>query len=277
LSSPLHDIGVIGAGRIGQPIIGHLMRNGFAVQACDIDEAKRPPVEERGGRWTTLDELTRSAQAILICVGYDRQLRELIANGLATRPPRGTILAVLSTVNPHTVQELDARARPAGVVVVDATLCRGARAADAGTLLSFVAGEPDAVERLKPVVAAYSADIVYTGAIGTAQAAKAANNLLMWACLIANHEALALAERFGVDVGLLREALLKTGAENGVLRHWGTSTMKWADDDLSVIQEMAKDAGITLPQADLNRELCRALLPNKFRLDLYGRDQWLKR
>jgi 3-hydroxyisobutyrate dehydrogenase-like beta-hydroxyacid dehydrogenase len=277
LSSPLHDIGVIGAGRIGQPIIGHLMRNGFAVQACDIDEAKRPPVEERGGRWTTLDELTRSAQAILICVGYDRQLRELIANGLATRPPRGTILAVLSTVNPHTVQELDARARPAGVVVVDATLCRGARAADAGTLLSFVAGEPDPVERLKPVVAAYSADIVYTGAIGTAQAAKAANNLLMWACLIANHEALALAARFGVDVDLLREALLKTGAENGVLRNWGTSTMKWADDDLSVIQEMAQEAGITLPQADLNRELCRALLPNKFRLDEYGRHQWPKR
>ncbi len=277
MSSPLHDIGVIGAGRIGQPIIGHLIRNGFAVHACDVDEAKRPSVEARGGRWTTLDELTQSAQAILICVGYDRELRELIANGLATRPPRGTILAVLSTVNPHTVQELDARARPAGVVVVDATLCRGARAADAGTLLSFVAGQLDAVERLKPVVAAYSADIVYTGAIGTAQAAKAANNLLMWACLIANHEALALAARFGVDEALLREALLKTGAENGVLRNWGTSTMKWADDDLSVIQEMAKDAGIALPQADLNRELCRALLPNKFRLDLYGRDQWLKR
>ena len=92
----------------------------------------------------------------------------------------------------------------------------------------------------------------------------------MWACLIANHEALALAARFGVDVDLLREALLKTGAENGVLRHWGTSTMKWADDDLAVIQEMAQDAGVTLPQADLNRELCRALLPKKFRLDEYG-------
>ena len=277
MSSPLHDIGVIGAGRIGQPIIGHLIRHGFSVQASDIDEAKRAAVEERGARWATLDELAPSAQAILICVGYDRELRELIANGLATKPRSGTILAVLSTVNPQTVQELDERARSAGVAVVDATLCRGARAADAGTLLSFVAGEPDAVGRLKPVVAAYSADIVYTGAIGTAQAAKAANNLLMWACLIANHEALALAARFGVDVDLLREALLKTGAENAVLRNWGTSTMKWADDDLAVIQEMAQDAGIALPQADLNRELCRALLPNKFRLDLYGRDQWLKR
>jgi 3-hydroxyisobutyrate dehydrogenase-like beta-hydroxyacid dehydrogenase len=270
LSSPLRDVGIIGAGRIGQPIIGHLVRHGFVVQACDIDHAKQAAVEERGGRWTTLEELTRTSQAILICVGYDRELRDLIVNGLATQAASGTILAVLSTVNPRTVQELDDRARAAGVAVVDATLCRGARAADAGTLLSFVAGEPGAVERLKPVVAAYSADIVYTGAIGTAQAAKAANNLLMWACLIANHEALSLAARFGVDVDLLREALLKTGAENGVLRNWGTSTMKWADDDLAVIQEMAQDAGITLPQADLNRELCRALLPKKFRLDEYG-------
>ena len=263
-------VGVIGAGRIGQPIIGHLVRHGFAVQAYDSDQTKRGAVEERGAGWATLDELTGSAQAMLICVGYDRELRDLMDNGLATQPARGTILAVLSTVNPRTVQDLDARARVAGVAVVDATLCRGARAADAGTLLSFVGGVPDAVERLRPVVAAYSADIVYTGAVGTAQAAKAANNLLMWACLIANHEALALAARCGVDVNLLREALLKTGAENGVLRNWGTSTMKWADDDLAVIHDMARDAGITLPQADLNRELCRALLPKKFLLDEYG-------
>ena len=263
-------VGVIGAGRIGQPIIGHLIRHGFAVQAYDIDQTTRAAVEERGGRWATLEQLTHTAQAILICVGYDRELRDLMASGLATQPARGAILAVLSTVNPRTVQELDARARAAGVVVLDATLCRGARAADAGTLLSFVGGEPDAVERLKPVAAAYSADIIYTGAVGTAQAAKAANNLLMWACLIANHEALALAARFGVDVNGLREALLKTGAENGVLRNWGTSTMKWADDDLAVIHDMAHDAGITLPQADLNRELCRALLPKKFLLDEYG-------
>ena len=263
-------VGVIGAGRMGQPIIGHLVARGFAVQAFDIDAAQRPRVEERGGRWATLPELTRSAEAILICVGYDRELRDLMANGLAAEAAAGTIVAVLSTVNPRTVQELDSRLGPGGIAVVDATLCRGARAADAGTLLSFVAGAPAAIERLRPVVAAYSADIVYTGAIGTAQAAKAANNLLMWACLIANHEALALAARFGVDVALLREALLRTGAENGVLRNWGTSTMKWADDDLAVIQEMAQDAGISLPQAAVNRELCRALLPKKFLLDQYG-------
>jgi 3-hydroxyisobutyrate dehydrogenase len=71
-------------------------------------------------------------------------------------------------------------------------------------------------------------------------------------------------------VDVLRDALLRTGAENAVLRNWGTSTMKWADDDLAVIEEMARDAGITLPQAELNRELCRQVMPNKFQLEKYG-------
>jgi 3-hydroxyisobutyrate dehydrogenase-like beta-hydroxyacid dehydrogenase len=263
-------VGVIGCGRIGQPIIGHLVRKGLAVVAYDADPAKRQDVEARGARWADLRELAREAEAVLICVGYDRDLRALMAAGLINKVSHGAIIAVLSTVQPRTVQELAEVAALAGIRIVDATVCRGGRAADAGTMLSFVAGEKDAVEQLRPVIAAYSTDIVYTGAVGTAQVAKAANNLLMWACLIANHEALALARRFGVDVELLREALLKTGAENGVLRQWGMSTMAWADDDLEIIQEMAREAGIALPQTDLNRELCRELKPKKFRLDKYG-------
>jgi 3-hydroxyisobutyrate dehydrogenase-like beta-hydroxyacid dehydrogenase len=263
-------IGFIGAGRIGQPIIGHLVRKGFVVVANDVDGSKQEAVEKQGARWAELAELARDAGAILICVGYDRDLRALMDEGLINRVSAGAIVVVLSTVQPRTMQELEEVARYKGVAVVDATMCRGGHAADAGTMLSFVAGDPPVIERLKPVIAAYSTDIVYTGAVGTAQVAKAANNLLMWACLIANHEALALAQRFGVDVELLRAALLKTGADNGVLRNWGTSTMAWADDDLEIIQSMAEDAGIALPQAELNRELCRTLKPKKFRLDEYG-------
>jgi 3-hydroxyisobutyrate dehydrogenase len=263
-------VGVIGAGRIGAALIGHLAHKGFTVRAYDVDAGRRAAVEASGAQWADLSELARESAAILIVVGYDRELRALMTSGFLDTLPRATIVAVLSTVQPRTVQELAELGRARGLDVVDATMCRGGRAADAGTMLSFVAGDGDAIERLRPVIAAYSTDIVYTGAAGTAQAAKAANNLLMWACLIANHEGLALAQRFGVDVELLREALLKTGAENGVLRNWGTSTMAWADDDLEIIQEMARVAGIELPQADLNRELCRTLKPKKFRLDEYG-------
>ena len=267
----IQTVGVIGAGRIGQPIIGHLVGKGFTVVAHDVDDGKREAVVKLGGTWAVNPrEVAKAGDAILVCVGYDRELRELVAHGLLEDVTGGAIVAVLSTVNPRTVQALAELGRPLGVHVVDSTMCRGGRAADQGTLLSFVAGDMDVVERLKPVLLCYSTDIVYTGAVGTAQAAKAANNLLMWACLIANHEALALAKRFGVDVDLLRAALLKTGAENAVLRHWGTSTMAWAEDDLAIIQSMAHEAGIGLPQAGLNRELCRTLKPKKFRLDEYG-------
>src|SRR4029079_15261901 len=125
--------------------------------------------------------------------------------------------------------------------------------------LSFVGGEAAVVEQLRPVLAAYSTDIVHTGPVGTAQVAKAANNMIMWSCLIANHEALALARRFGMDPERLREALLISSADNYVLRNWGVNTMAWAEDDLAIVQQMAADRGMALPQAGLNRELCRAL------------------
>lgn len=271
-TTAIKTVGVIGAGRMGQPIIGHMARKGFTVVAHDIDSAKRDAVAGLGGRWAdTAAALARESEAILICVGYDRELRDLLSpGGLLPDLRRGTIVAVLSTVHPQTMEELAELARPFGVAVVDSTVCRGGRAADEGTLLSFVGGDVDVVERLSPVLTCFSTDIVHTGGVGTAQVAKAANNMVMWACVIANHEALALAKRSGVDVELLREALLKTGAENYALRHWGTNTMAWAEDDLEIVQKMAHDAGIGLPQAGLNRELCRTLKPKRFRLDEYG-------
>ena len=276
-------VGVIGAGRMGQPIIGHLARKGFTVSAYDIDPAKREPVTKVGAGWgESAEALSRGVEALLICVGYDDDVRKLLSPGLPRRSgeaaeagllgslSRGTIVAVLSTVHPRTVQELSAAAKPFGVEVVDTTVARGGKAADAGTLLAFVAGEPDVVERLRPVLAAFASDIVHTGAVGTAQVAKAANNLVMWACLIANHEALALAKRYGVDVERLRQALLMSSAENYVLRNWGENTMAWAEDDMEIVQAMAHQAGIGLPQAGLNREVCRTLKPKRFRLDEYG-------
>jgi 3-hydroxyisobutyrate dehydrogenase-like beta-hydroxyacid dehydrogenase len=268
----MEHVGVIGAGRMGQPMIGHLVRKGFTVTAYDIDPGKREAVTSRGARWAeTPAALANASTVVLICVGYDAELRELMSSGgLLPDLSRGTIVAVLSTVHPRTVQDLAAAAKPHAVELVDATVARGGRSADAGTLLAFVAGESVVVERLRPVLSAFATDIVHTGGIGTAQVAKAANNLVMWACLIANHEALALSKRFGLDVDRLREALLTSSAENYVLRHWGENTMAWADDDMAIVQAMAREVGIELPQVDLNRDLCRTLKPKRFKLDEYG-------
>jgi 3-hydroxyisobutyrate dehydrogenase-like beta-hydroxyacid dehydrogenase len=264
---------MIGAGRMGQPMIGHLAKKGFEISAYDIDAAKRAPVEAKGGHWQPdLAALAKSSEVILICVGYDRELRELMSpEGGLKNLASGSIVAVLSTVNPTTIVELAAEGAKRGIHVVDSPVCRGGRAADEGTLLSLVGGDAAVVSRLSPVLSAYSTDIVNTGPVGTGQVAKAANNMIMWACLIADHEALALAQRFGLDIEKLVEALKLSSADNYVLRTWRTNTMAWAEDDMEIVQQMASERGIALPQAGLNRELCRSLKPKRFKLEEYGK------
>ena len=269
----VRKVGMIGAGRMGQPMIGHLARKGFEICAYDIDPGKKTVVEAKGGRWEPdLARLARESDVILICVGFDRDLRELMApqGGLKEARP-GTIVAILSTVHPRTVVELAAMGAQRGVHVVDSTVCRGGKGADQGTLLTFIGGDAAVFERLKTVVSAYSSDIVHTGPVGTAQVAKAANNMVMWSCLIANHEALALAQRFGMDPERLREALKMSSADNYVLRNWRENTMAWAEDDMEIVQAMAAQHGMALPQAGLNRELCRSLKPKRFKLEEYGK------
>jgi len=263
------EVGVIGAGRMGQPIIGHLVRKGFRTQVYDIDAGKRASVQQRGAQWAAdLASLAAASDAMLVCVGYDEELRALFPQ-LAPAARSGAIVAVLSTVHPKTVQDL--AAGYAGLTVVDATMCRGGRAADEGTLLCFVGGEPATIERLRPVLGAFASDIVHTGAVGSAQVAKAANNLILWACLVADHEALSLAQCHGLDVERLRRALGMSSAANDALAKWGTQTMAWAEDDMAIVADMARECGLRLPQAEVTREICRALKPRRYQLDKYGR------
>ncbi len=265
-------VGLIGAGRMGLPIVGHLVRAGFTVMAHDIDPAKQAAVEAKGARWAKrAADLADSAEFVLICVGFDHEVQALLGPGGGLSEVRpGTIVAILSTILPRTVQKLAADAAPRGVHVIDSTVCRGGAAADAGTLLSFVGGSREIVERITPVLRAYSSDIVHSGGVGTAQVAKAVNNLILWACLVADHEGLALAQRYNVDVEALRRALLISSATNGALENWGNQTMAWAQDDMAIVAAMADDCGISLPQAGVVREICRTLKPRRYQLERYG-------
>jgi 3-hydroxyisobutyrate dehydrogenase-like beta-hydroxyacid dehydrogenase len=270
---PVKNVGVVGAGRMGTPIIGHLARKGFSTRACDVNRARASAVKELGAQWAaSVESLAAECDAILVCVGFDHEVQQLLAEGGPLRPAKpGTIVAILSTVHPKTVQKLAKECEGADLHVVDSTVCRGGEAADQGTLLSFVGGSDEIVARLTPVLRAYSADVVHTGGVGTAQVAKAVNNLILWACLVADHEGLALARHYGADVEALRKALLISSCANGPLEKWGTQTMAWAEDDMAIVAQMAAEAGIALPQAGVNREICRALKPRRHKLEVYGR------
>src|SRR5467141_2540966 len=101
-------VGVVGAGRMGTPIIGHLVRKGFATQACDLSAARAGAVKKLGAQWAASPEsLAAGSDAILVCVGFDREVQELLAKGGPLRKATpGTIVAILSTIHPRTVQDL---------------------------------------------------------------------------------------------------------------------------------------------------------------------------
>jgi 3-hydroxyisobutyrate dehydrogenase len=266
-------VGVLGAGRMGLPIIGHLVAAGFPVVVYDVDPGKRETVAEAGAAFVTdASDIAERCGTVLVCVGYEEQLSELMLGdeGMLGRLPQGALVAVLSTVSPALMKHLAAAAGPHEVDVVDAPVCRGSRAADAGELLSLLGGTEAAVAKFTPVAQAYSADVVHLGEVGAGQVGKAVNNLIMWACLVADHEGLALAQRFEVDIEKLRAALLTSTAANHALGNWGNQTMAWAEDDMKIVQDMAAEAGIGLPQGALNREISRVLKPRRYQLDQYG-------
>jgi 3-hydroxyisobutyrate dehydrogenase len=259
-------VGVVGAGRMGLPIIGHLVKKGFRTLATDVDATKKKAVEKSSATWVSdTASLAKESDIVLLCVGFDTEVRQLLEENREAL--KGSIVAILSTIHPKTVKAFAEASK--GFHVIDSTVCRGGDAADKGTLLSFVGGPKEVVERITPVLKAYSSDVVHTGDVGSAQVAKAVNNLIMWACLVADHEGLALAKRYGVDVEMLRGALGMSSAQNAALHKWGTQTMAWAEDDMAIVAEMAAECGLKLPQAQLNREICRALKPRRFKLDEY--------
>jgi 3-hydroxyisobutyrate dehydrogenase len=261
-------VGVIGAGRMGLPIIGHLTSKRFRTFATDVNATKKAEVESKEALWVAdAGALAKESDVVLICVGFDHEVRKLLEENREAL--KGSIVAILSTIYPKTVKAFSEANKT--FHVIDSTVCRGGDAADKGTLLSFVGGPKDVVERITPVLKAYSSDVVHTGEVGSAQVAKAVNNLIMWACLVADHEGLALAQRCGVDVEMLRQALGMSSAANAALAKWGTQTMAWAEDDMAIVAEMAAECGLKLPQAELNRQICRVLKPRRFKLDQYGK------
>jgi 3-hydroxyisobutyrate dehydrogenase-like beta-hydroxyacid dehydrogenase len=258
---------------MGLPVIGHLVRAGFPVVVYDVDPAKKDAVAGKGASFVTnSDEVARQCSTVLVCVGYEEQLHDMMLGegGMLEQLPRGALVAVLSTVSPAGMDRLHAAAGPHGVDVVDAPVCRGSWAADAGELLSLLGGTEDAVAKFTPVAGAYSSDVIRIGDIGAGQVGKAINNLILWACLVANHEGLALARRFGLDIDKLRTALQMSSAANHALDNWGNQTMAWAEDDMKIVQDMAVEVGIGLPQTALNREICRVLKPRRYQVDKYG-------
>jgi 3-hydroxyisobutyrate dehydrogenase len=268
----IRRVGVVGLGRMGLPMARHLVRAGFAVRGFDVAPERRDALVAAGGSGAaTVADLARDSDAVLVMVTDDAQVRAVALggggmDGVLGAVPQGGALIISSTVKPSTCVAVAQAAAGWGVGVLDAPVARGQRNAERGTLAVFVGGPSDLFERCRPVFEAFGEEIVHVGErVGMGQVAKLTNNLLLWAGVVAAHEALTLGERLGVAPARLREALLRGSGDSWVLRELHLINLTWPDKDLAQMIEAADEAGHALPLSRRVRELIGSLTREELR------------
>jgi 3-hydroxyisobutyrate dehydrogenase-like beta-hydroxyacid dehydrogenase len=124
---------------------------------------------------------------------------------------------------------------------------------------AYVGGSDASVAKAKPVLSAFSRQVLHVGDVGAGQITKTINNMLLWSCMVANYESLNFAKKLGVDVSRLIEALGHGSGANWSLSRWGKSTGKWAEKDMDVALELAQGAKTPMPLAGLVDQLVKNL------------------
>jgi 3-hydroxyisobutyrate dehydrogenase-like beta-hydroxyacid dehydrogenase len=256
-------IGVIGLGKMGLPIARHLVKKRFAVVGCDVNPVALKRARALGARVEKTPAGVASAcDLVIVLVGFDTEVDRALfaADGILAGAKPGLIVVVASTVAPAYMRGLAARAKGWKLTFIDAPLCRGEPAAEAGKLLIMGGGDKAAFEACRPVFSAFSDAIHYLGKLGAGQVGKMVNNLILWGCSSANYEGLKLASSLGVDEERLRQALLQSSARNWALEMWRSfGLMPWAEKDMTIVLQEADEARISLPCCGTVKEVIKGL------------------
>ena len=253
-------VGIVGAGRMGQAMVRHLVKHGFTVVAQDIEPKAVEAARGFGAKIAgTPAEVGRACKFVIVAVGYDAEAEAVMLgkDGLLETMGAGSVIAVSSTCTPDHVRMLAEKAKAKGVDVLDAPICRGQMAADTGTMLILCGGKPEVFARGKPIYSTFGQDYVLLGDIGAGQFGKAMNNFLLWVNGVALIEAGRLAEANGMDLIKLRDALLISSGASDALKNWENVSFLWALKDMQIVARMADKAGLSMPIAGAIKELVK--------------------
>jgi 3-hydroxyisobutyrate dehydrogenase-like beta-hydroxyacid dehydrogenase len=257
-------VAVIGLGKMGLPMARNLRAAGYRVVGFDVSAEQVAKAAELGIETadSPADAARRTATALVV-VGFDDQATHVVSapdTGLLAGAGAGFIIAMCSTVESTTSTTLAEVAEKDGVVLVDATLCLGEPAAEDASMLIMCGGADDALDRLDPVLKTVGKDIYRLGAVGAGQVGKMLNNYLLWNSVVANHEALRLGGRLGLDLEALRQSLMLSSGYNWAVETWLRSRpMPWAEKDMRIVLQHADDARLPMPNAGLVREEIKAI------------------
>src|SRR5258706_5029055 len=188
-------VGILGLGKMGGPIAGHLLARGFKVIGYDPVARSLEQAVARGTRSAaSARELARSSDLVIVLVGFDSEVEEVIfgRDGVLEGAKPGLVVALGSTVAPRYSNGLAVRLAEKNLVLLDIPLARGEAAATAGKLLIYGAGGADACERCRPVFGAFASDFFHLGPAGAGPGAQVVNHLILRAGISLKDRGLSL-------------------------------------------------------------------------------------
>jgi 3-hydroxyisobutyrate dehydrogenase-like beta-hydroxyacid dehydrogenase len=260
----IRRVGLIGLGKMGLPMSRLLCERGYVVAGFDVDEAAMEAAAAHGVHTALSPQAVAGASdLVIIAVGFDAEVDAVLfgERGVLAGARDGSVIAIASTVAPHTMQQIAARlpAKPK-VKLLDIPMCRGEGAAQEGKLLIMGGGDKAVFDACRPVFAAFADSIFHLGPLGAGQVGKMVNNLILWTCISANEEGFKIANALGVDREVLRAALLESSASN-----WSLATrpeekpMPWAEKDMTIVLKEADAARLSLPLCGVVKEVIKTV------------------
>jgi 3-hydroxyisobutyrate dehydrogenase len=251
-------IGFVGLGMMGAPMVRRLAGAGHTLRLRDADAARAAALRDALGA----GDLTRATAAeldLLITMLPDSATVEavLLDQGWIDALPPGATVIDMSSSEPVRSRALGERLAGRGLGYLDAPVSGGVKRAVDGSLAILVGGDAALLARWRPVLEAMGTSVLHIGPAGAGHAAKALNNFVSAAGLLATVEALHVAERFGIAPEAMTDVLNASSgrsntSENKVKPFMLSGTfasgfsLRLMDKDLGIAGALADSVGYPL-------------------------------
>ena len=271
----MKTVGYIGLGLMGKPMARNIMKAGYPVVVHNRSRGKvQELVAEGATEAFTPAEVAAQCDVVFTNLpdSPDVELVALGKDGIIEGAREGMIFVDNSTIKPATARMIAEKLTAKGVRSLDAPVSGGDIGAIKGTLSIMVGGPADALEEVMPILEAMGKSITHVGDTGAGQIAKAANQIMVAAQMVALGELLILAQKAGADPQKVVQAIQGGAAQCWTLdnkpqrlfagnRQPGFKAYMQAKD-LNIVMETARTYGVPVPGTAVNTQLFNAMLEN---------------
>ncbi len=272
----MSQIAFVGLGVMGAPMARHLAQAGHEVTVYNRTAAKSEAwVTANGGGWAaTPREAASGAEAVLVCVGNDDDVRAVVLgdDGVLSGLAPGGVLVDHTTASAVLARELQEAAAAVGVGFLDAPVSGGQAGAENGALTVMCGGERETFERARPLLLAYARACELLGPAGSGQLTKMVNQICIAGIVQGLAEGVAFAQAAGLDVGAVVDVISKGAAGSWQMENRARTMAEDSFDFGFAVEWMRKDLGFCLAEATRNgARLPLTALVDQFYAELVAR------